>query len=131
MLLGPDRHVLLLTLHHVLADGWSMDVLARELGALYAAAAAGPAGPAAAAAGPVRRLRRLAARLAVRRGRRAAGRVLAQTLAGAPALLELPTDLPRPAEQDYRGGQLAVEFDAELTAALHGAEPALGLHRCS
>ena len=43
----------------------------------------------------------------------------AQALAGAPALLELPTDAPRPAEQDYRGGQLAVELDAELTAALH------------
>ncbi|HEV3458036.1 MAG TPA: amino acid adenylation domain-containing protein, partial [Thermoanaerobaculia bacterium] len=48
--LGAAEHLLLLTLHHVASDGWSLDLLARELSALYAAAAAaagGPAGPAA------------------------------------------------------------------------------------
>ncbi|MBV9821648.1 MAG: amino acid adenylation domain-containing protein, partial [Actinobacteria bacterium] len=117
--LASDRHVLLLTLHHVLADGWSMDVLARELGALYAALRDGRPDPlppltvqyADYAAwqrgwltGPVAERQREYWR---------------QALAGAPALLELPTDFPRPAEQDFRGGQLAVELDAELTAALH------------
>jgi len=117
--LGPDRHVLLLTLHHVLADGWSMDVLARELGVLYAArrqSAQDPLPPLAVQyadyagwqrdwlTGPVAEQQR---------------QYWARALAGAPAVLELPTDTPRPAEQDYRGGQLPVELDAELTAALH------------
>ncbi|MDQ1741764.1 MAG: hypothetical protein QOE23_103, partial [Pseudonocardiales bacterium] len=118
VLLGPDRHVLLLTLHHVLADGWSMDVLARELGVLYAAASAGRPDPL-----PPLRVQ-YADYAAWQRGwlsgaiadRQA--EFWTKALDGAPALLELPTDLPRPAEQDYHGDQLAVEFDAELTAAL-------------
>ncbi|WP_285761097.1 non-ribosomal peptide synthetase [Nocardiopsis ansamitocini] len=44
--LGPEDHVLLLTLHHIVMDAWSMSVLTRELGALYAAAAAHPGLPA-------------------------------------------------------------------------------------
>ncbi len=117
--LGPDRHVLLLTLHHVLADGWSMDVLARELGALYAALRRGEADP-------LPPLRVQYADYAAWQRDWLSGPVAerqrefwARALTGAPELLELPTDAPRPAEQDYRGGQLAVEFDAELTAALH------------
>jgi thioesterase domain-containing protein/acyl carrier protein len=39
--LGPDDHVLLLTLHHIIADGWSMGVLATDVGSAYVAAAAG------------------------------------------------------------------------------------------
>ena len=50
-----------------------------------------------------------------------------QTLAGAPELLELPTDHPRPARQDFSGGVVGIELDEELTAGLkalsqrHGA----------
>ncbi|HEX8082244.1 MAG TPA: amino acid adenylation domain-containing protein, partial [Jatrophihabitans sp.] len=119
VVLGPDRHVLLLTLHHVMSDGWSMDVLARELGALYTALRDGRPDPLPPL--PVQ----YADYAAWQRGW-LTGEVLAgqsefwkQALDGAPALLELPTDAPRPAEQDYRGDQLRVELDAELTAALH------------
>ncbi|MFI7516425.1 condensation domain-containing protein, partial [Micromonospora echinofusca] len=35
--LAPDRHVLLLTMHHIVSDGWSLGILTRELGVLYAA----------------------------------------------------------------------------------------------
>ncbi|HST47695.1 amino acid adenylation domain-containing protein [Jatrophihabitans sp.] len=119
VVLGEDRHVLLLTLHHVLADGWSMDVLARELGVLYAARRQGeqdPLPPLAVQYADYAAWQRdwLSGPAADRQRE-----FWAETLAGAPALLELPTDAPRPAEQDYRGGQLAVELDAELTAALH------------
>ena len=41
-----------------------------------------------------------------------------QTLTGAPALLTLPTDRPRPAVQDYAGDVVALELDATLTAGL-------------
>ncbi|MFJ9454231.1 amino acid adenylation domain-containing protein [Kitasatospora sp. NPDC101447] len=43
--LAPDHHVLALALHHIAVDGWSVGVLARELGALYSAFATGSAAP--------------------------------------------------------------------------------------
>ncbi|EGH34730.1 amino acid adenylation, partial [Pseudomonas syringae pv. japonica str. M301072] len=39
--MADDDHVLLVTMHHIVSDGWSADVLTRELGALYAAFSAG------------------------------------------------------------------------------------------
>ena len=101
---GSDEHVLLLTMHHIVSDGWSMGVLFRELGALYEAFAHGTAVAAGGAADPVRGLRRLAAAVAGRArcwsGSWATGE---RQLAGA-SVLELPTDRPRPAVQSYRGG---------------------------
>ncbi|MEV7320216.1 amino acid adenylation domain-containing protein [Streptomyces sp. NPDC093970] len=118
VVLAPDRHVLLLTVHHIMSDGWSTGVLTRELGELYEAfsrRADDPLPPL-----PVR-YRDYAA---WQRQWLSEGEAARQTaywtdaLADAPALLDLPTDRPRPAEQDYRGGQLRLEFDAELTSAL-------------
>ncbi|MEO7417195.1 MAG: condensation domain-containing protein, partial [Thermoanaerobaculia bacterium] len=43
--LGPERHVLLLTMHHIVSDGWSMEILLRELVALYEAFTAGRPSP--------------------------------------------------------------------------------------
>ncbi|HYU31756.1 MAG TPA: amino acid adenylation domain-containing protein, partial [Thermoanaerobaculia bacterium] len=95
--LGGEGHVLLVNLHHTVADGWSMDVLASDLSALAAGEALSPL--------PVQY-----ADFAVWHRRRLAGptldRLLAgwrERLAGAPAALELPTDRPRPAAQSYRG----------------------------
>ncbi|MFJ8309906.1 MULTISPECIES: amino acid adenylation domain-containing protein [unclassified Streptomyces] len=119
VVLAPDRHVLLLTMHHIVSDGWSMGVLTRELGALYAAFQQDGPDP----LPPL--LVQYADYAAWQRQLLADGALAAQsaywqeTLAGAPALLELPTDRPRPAEQDYRGGQVRLAFDEELTAALH------------
>ena len=60
------EHVLLLTMHHIVSDGWSMGVLVRELAALYAAFAAGRPSPLPRAAGAVRGLRGVAARAGCR-----------------------------------------------------------------
>ncbi|POA48981.1 non-ribosomal peptide synthetase [Pseudomonas sp. MPR-ANC1] len=116
--LADDHHVLLLTVHHIVADGWSMGVLTRELMALYQAFSHGEADP----------LPPLALQYgdyAVWQRRWLSGEVLQrqsdywqQTLAGAPALLTLPTDRPRPAQQDYTGGNVEVLLDARLSAAL-------------
>jgi amino acid adenylation domain-containing protein len=104
-------------LHHIVGDGWSNDVLVRELGAAYAALAAGQAPPWTAL--PIQY-----ADFAAWQRRRLAGETLAaqlaywrQRLAGAPPLLELPAARPRPAVQRYRGRVLRRQIAADL---LHG-----------
>ena len=64
--LGPDDHVLVLAIHHIISDGWSMGVLFGELAALYGSFVGRPHGCASRSADPVCGLRRLAPRLAVR-----------------------------------------------------------------
>jgi non-ribosomal peptide synthetase component F len=123
--LSPSDHVLLLTLHHIVADGWSMGVLVRELGALYGAFAAGRPSPLA-------ELALQYADFAVWQRQWLQGAVLEgllgywrAQLAGAPLLLELPSDRPRPAVQSFRGAVQAVQLPAAVVAALkalgHGA----------
>ena len=116
--LAADEHVLLVTLHHIISDGWSMGVLIDELGRLYAAYSCGEDDP-------LPPLPIQYADYAVWQRRWAEGEQLhaqaaywRQTLAGAPALLELPSDRPRPAQQDYAGALQAVRLDADLSAQL-------------
>ena len=105
-------------MHHIVSDGWSMGVLFRELSALYAAYREGRESP----------LPELAvqyADYAVWQREQLAGEVLErqlaywrERLAGAPELLELPTDHPRPAVQTYRGATVPVELSLELLERL-------------
>jgi len=131
--LSSDEHVLLLSMHHIVSDGWSMGVLYRELGALYAAHREGR--EAALPALPVQY-----ADYAVWQRRWVEGDLLreqaeywSRTLADAPEVLELPTDRPRPAEQDHAGAQLALELSEALTAGVealsrrHGTTPFMTL----
>ncbi len=116
--LGPDEHVLLVTQHHIVSDGWSMGVLARELGALYRAFAAGQEDPL-----PPLEIQ-YPDYAAWQREWLSGDRVESQvnhwrrTLAGAPALLELPTDRQRPDEQSFAAASVDVHIDAELTSQL-------------
>jgi amino acid adenylation domain-containing protein len=125
--MAPDDHVLLITMHHIVGDAWSSGVLFGEFTALYAAYHEGrePDLPAL----PVQY-----ADYAAWERRWVEGDVLQKqadywkhTLGGAPELLELPTDRPRPAEMDHAGALLGVELDEPLTAGLkalaqrHGA----------
>ena len=125
--LAADDHVLLLTMHHIVSDGWSMGVLFGELNALYGAFARG-------GADPLPPLPVQYADYAAWQRRGVEGEILqgqadywTRTLGGAPELLELPADRARPAQQDHAGASLEVELDEELTAALkalgrrHGA----------
>ncbi|MGA4358649.1 amino acid adenylation domain-containing protein, partial [Ralstonia nicotianae] len=116
--LGEQEHVLLITMHHIVSDGWSQGVLARELGTLYEAYRAGNADPLPAL--PIQY-----ADYAVWQRRWLEGGELQrqgtyweQALAGAPTLLSLPTDRARPAQQDYAGGSVEVVFDATLSVGL-------------
>ncbi|WP_122670877.1 non-ribosomal peptide synthetase, partial [Pseudomonas viridiflava] len=115
---ADERHVLLLTVHHIVADGWSMGVLTQELLALYPAFCQEQPDP----------LPPLAiqyADYAVWQRRWLTGERLQhqaaywrQVLEGAPTLLTLPTDRPRPAQQDFAGASLALQLDTRLAADL-------------
>ncbi|HEU4561488.1 MAG TPA: amino acid adenylation domain-containing protein [Longimicrobium sp.] len=124
---ADDDHLLLITMHHIVSDGWSMGVFTRELGELYAAFQAGQPDP-------LPPLPIQYADYAVWQRKWVDGEVLqaqaeywTETLGGAPELLELPTDHVRPARQDFSGGIVGIELDAELTAGVkalsqrHGA----------
>jgi len=116
--LEPEEHVLLFTMHHIVSDGWSMGLLVREVAALYKAYQEGQESP----------LEELAvqyADYAVWQREWLAGEVLEgqleywrRQLAGAPAVLELPADRPRPRVQSYRGATSEFRLRGELTAAL-------------
>ena len=116
--LADDDHVLLVTIHHIVSDGWSMGVLVNEFSALYAAFSQGQSDPLPA-------LPLQYADYAMWPRRWITGEVLQQQLdfwrhhlGGAPAVLDLPTDRPRPAVQDYAGASFDFEIDAELSAGL-------------
>ncbi|MBW4632889.1 MAG: amino acid adenylation domain-containing protein [Iphinoe sp. HA4291-MV1] len=116
--LGEQSHVLLLAMHHIISDGWSMGVFIRELSALYEAFCAGKPSP-------LPELPIQYADFAAWQRQWLTGEVLQtqlgywkQQLAGAPPLLELPTDRPRPSVQTFQGGSEEFELNRELTQKL-------------
>ncbi|HQY71732.1 MAG TPA: amino acid adenylation domain-containing protein, partial [Pseudomonadales bacterium] len=116
--LAMDRHVLLLNMHHIVSDGWSLGVLTRELGEFYRSFVRGEA--------PGLPALRIQYRDFARWQRGwLQGEVLAsqisywrESLAGAPRVLELPTDRPRPAVESHRGASHAFTLPRELADQL-------------
>ncbi|MGH3702602.1 MAG: condensation domain-containing protein, partial [Pseudonocardiaceae bacterium] len=116
--LGDDEQVLLLTLHHIITDGWSQGVFFAELGALYDAFLRGetsPLSPLTVQYADFAHWQRSWLRGEVLDTQLAYWRV---QLAGAPAVLELPSDFPHPAELVTAGGQVSVRLGPELLARL-------------
>jgi amino acid adenylation domain-containing protein len=116
--LSPEEHLLVLTLHHIVSDAWSLDVLFRELAALYEAFCLGKPSP-------LPELPVQYADFAVWQRQWLAGSVLESQLSywrsqlgGSLSALELPCDFPRPAVQDYRGASQSLVLPAELTRSL-------------
>nr|VFJ73104.1 MAG: HAD-superfamily phosphatase, subfamily IIIC/FkbH-like domain-containing protein/non-ribosomal peptide synthase domain TIGR01720/amino acid adenylation domain-containing protein [Candidatus Kentron sp. FW] len=116
--LGETVHILQFNLHHIIADGWSRGIFVREWCISYEAALRGQAFPLPPL--PVQYVD-----FANWQRQWLVGEVLdeqaaywKEQLAGAPALLELPTDHPRPPVRDYRGASLSFALPAELTASL-------------
>ncbi|RKH31482.1 non-ribosomal peptide synthetase, partial [Corallococcus sicarius] len=116
--LSDEEHLLLVTMHHIVSDGWSMSVLVREVAALYEAFSAGRS-PSLAP------LPMQYADYAMWQREWLQGEVLdghlgywKQQLAGAPAALELPTDRPRPPTQSHRGATVNVQVPAKVSEAL-------------
>jgi len=118
--LADDDHALLLTMHHVVSDGWSMDLLARDLWNIYAAGdSAGLQAP----EGEPRKARyqdfvdwqsRWQHSEAFQRQKR----YWVEQLAGLPELIDLPIDHPRPAMQRYDGAVEPFELPAGLVARI-------------
>ena len=116
--LAEDEHILLLTMHHIISDGWSLGVLGRELGALYQAYSAG-------LSSPLNELTIQYADFAVWQREWLQGDVLEKQLAywreklgGELPMLDLLTDRPRPAVQTYRGAAVERELSLETRERL-------------
>src|SRR5205814_8404799 len=123
--MNEDEHVLVVTLHHIVSDAWSIGVVSRELAALYAAFREGRPSPlpdlpvqyADFAAWQRRRLRGPSQERPLASWR--------ERLAGLPAL-DLPLDHPRPAVQACRGAVASAEIGAEVTDGLRRLSAAEG-----
>jgi amino acid adenylation domain-containing protein len=136
---SADDHVLVLVIHHIAGDGWSLAPLARDLAAAYSARCIGQAPDWAPL--PVQYADFALWQRAIL-GERSdpdspVGRQLEYwrtTLAGVPQELELPYDRPRPAISSGRGGEVPVQLPGELCQRLarlardHGASLFMALH---
>ncbi len=110
--LGADDHALLMTVHHIISDGWSIGILNHELAVLYDTPSL-PSLPLQYADYAVWQRRRLDGEALERQ----AG-FWRQRLAGAPPLLELPTDRPRPSVRSSRGTKIPFFLPQPLAGRL-------------
>lgn len=116
--LDTSQHILLLAIHHIVTDGWSENLIHRELSVFYKAFLSGEPSPL--AEPPIQY-----ADYAVWQREWLQGQVLEEQLgywrdelAGAPQQLALPTDRPRPAIQTFRGATRSLLLDRRLTREL-------------
>lgn len=116
--LTPEEHVLLQVEHHFLHDGWSFSVLLRELFQIYKAFSQGLPSP---LPEPAIQFADFAVWQRQFMEGEAAQNQLAywkEKLAGAPALLSLPTDSPRPPVPTFRGNAVRLELPANLSRSV-------------
>jgi amino acid adenylation domain-containing protein len=123
---ATDDHRLLIIIHHIVSDAWSMSVLFQELSVLYAAHCQGQDAQ-------LPELTVHYADYAVWQRNWLQGKELERqvsywrnNLADAPPLLELPTDRPRPVTQSYAGNHLQLHGSADLTRQLQQLARPLG-----
>ncbi len=126
--LTSERHVVVLSMHHIITDGWSMALLMQEVAELYRAAAFQRPSP-------LPDLPFQYADFAVWQRAWLSGAILDEqtgwwrrALAGAPQVLDLPTDRPRPAVQSLRGAHAFALLPAGLAHGLRELLPAAERH---
>ena len=124
--LEPEFHLLILTIHHIIMDGWSMGIFIKELSALYQAFSTGSPTP--------------LSELTIQYGdftiwqrqwlteevQQQQLDYWKQQLADAPVLLELPTDYPRPSVQTFSGAIKQFKLNSNLTFQLKSLSQKLG-----
>src|SRR5262245_34061442 len=115
---GEDEHILVMVMHHIVSDGWSMGVLVREVGALYGAYRRGEESP-------LEEMEIQYSDYAVWQREYLSGEVLEeqlgywrQQLEGAPEVWGITGDRPRPAIQRFVGGERPFEIAEELAEGL-------------
>ena len=125
--LAPTDHVVLFTMHHIISDGWSVGVFIRELAMLYRSFSEGKPSP-------LPELPFQYVDYAAWQRQWLRDEVLEKQLAywreklkGAPPLLELPTDRPRPPIQSYKGAIERIEFSNDLVQAVQKLSRKLGV----
>jgi glycosyltransferase involved in cell wall biosynthesis len=116
--LAEAEHIILFSMHHIIADGWSMQIILREVALLYNAYCDGQPSPLPSV--PIQY-----ADFAYWQRHWLRGPILEEQLcfwkrqmANAPALLALPTDKPRPPVQSFAGAHQSFVLHADLTAQL-------------
>ncbi len=124
--IAPDEHVLLLVMHHIISDGWSMIVMLRELTDAYDAFCQGDRPS-------LTPLPIQYSDFAYWQKDHLTDAALEQQmafwreqLADAPDVLDLPTDNPRPAVQDFEGATVELELSADLTSRVNQLAAARG-----
>ena len=127
--LGPDDHVLALTTHHIISDGWSMGLIVSEVAERYRAAVTGTS-PDLPELPELPELPVQYADFAAWQRGRLVGEVLEEelrhwerTLAGAP-VLDLPTDRPRPAVPSFQGGLVVFDITGDVVERLRAVSRA-------
>jgi amino acid adenylation domain-containing protein/FkbH-like protein len=131
--MGRQEHALLITMHHIISDGWSLNVLVREFCELYSAFAVGRGSP----------LPDVAVQygdFSIWQRRWLSAEILSEQLAywrkqldTAPPELQLPFDRSRPATESFKGGAVRFQLPGTVTAALeelsrqHGATLFMGV----
>lgn len=119
------EHILFITIHHIIADGWSISIFVRELSALYDAYSQG-------LPSPLPELPIQYPDFAQWQRNWMSGDVKAKQLAywreklAGIEVLELPTDFPRPPIFSNKGSNIAFELDDQLSRDLHGLSRKLG-----
>lgn len=121
--LGDRLHVLVLTAHHIVCDGWSTNIILPELAACYRAAHGKHATMLPEAPSFARYALDKAASSEARAGDLAYWTALYRDI---PPLPELPTDRPRPRQRSHAGATYTTDFDATLLASLRATAAASG-----
>ena len=117
--LTDEDHILLMTMHHIVSDGWSMGILIRELGALYEAHRAGAESALAPLAVQYRDFARWQRRNVAENRFEASLQYWRSQLGDPPPGLDLPCDRPRPAAQSFDGARESIILTPQLTRALN------------
>jgi hypothetical protein len=115
---GPEQHVLMLSMHHIVTDGWSIGIFFRELGQAYDDLCAGR--PSSLPELPIQYPDYAEWQRDLLQGETLEGllKYWRERLQGAPAVLEIPTDHPRLSIESQRGAQWRFEIPASTGKAL-------------
>jgi amino acid adenylation domain-containing protein len=115
---SETRHILLLTLHHIICDGWSLNVMIRDFGALYEGLRQGAANALPALPIQYRDYSNWHAQVFLQPGTEIHRNYWKRKLQGRIPILNLPADYPRPPVQTFNGAEIACKLNRELTRRL-------------